>query len=206
MIQIYERQPLLQLFNKSDLSLKIKKMTTKTEVKQDKKNKVAELTEILKSASSLVFVNYEGMNVSLVEDLRTALNEAGGKMLVAKNTLLKLAGQAAGLPKEAFTNEVLRGQTAVIIGVEDAVSPIQALGKFSKETELPVIKSGIVESLFQNAEGILKISKLPNREDLQAQVVGSIGAPLYGLVGVLSANMQSLVFILEEVKNNGGKN
>jgi len=175
-------------------------MTPKATIKQDKKDKVEVLKQALESAKSAVFVDYKGMDVSMVSDFRAQISEAGGKMTVAKNTLIKIAARDAGYPEEALTDEVLAGQTAVIFGNEDAVSPIQILGKFSEERELPQIRAGVVENVFQNKEGIIKISKLPTKEELQAKVVGGLISPLYGLVGTLNGNLQSLVMTLNSIK------
>lgn len=171
---------------------------SKREVKQNKKDEVAALTDAMREAKSVVFVDYTGMSVKVAGDFREKLREADASMLVAKNTLIKIAGGQAGFPDEALTDEVLKGQTAIVFAQEDAVSPIQILGKFAKENELPKIKAGVVEGSFQSAAGIDKIAKLPGKNELYAQVIGSMASPMYGVVGVLNANMQKLVYILSE--------
>lgn len=176
-------------------------MTNKREiVNPNKKEKVTKLAETLKTAGSVTFVDYAGMGVKQQEDLKKRLREVSGEMMVAKNTLIKLAGKNAGLADEAFGDEVLAGQTAMITAGEDAVAPIQILGKFIKEFELPKFKAGVVEGKFQNSEALLAISKLPGREELSAQVLGAVMAPMYGLVGTLQGNLQKLLFILEQAK------
>lgn len=176
-------------------------MAPRATIKQEKKDKLDKLATQLSKAKSVVFVDYKGMNVSKVSDFRNTLREAGGRMLVAKNTLIKLAGKKANLPEEALTDEVLEGQTAVILAEgDDAVSPIQVLGKYIKENEMPVIKAGVLDSNYYNTEGVLKISKLPTKEQLYANVVGVIAGPMYGLVGTLNAPAQKLVYILNSRK------
>lgn len=162
------------------------------------------LTDAFNNAKSVTFVDYTGMSVAVQQDLRNQLRNAGSQMFVTKNTLTKIAGKNANLPEEAINDEVLVGQTALIVGNDDAVSPIQILGKFSKENEVPHLKAGIVEGIFQNKEGLIKISKMPNKEQLQANVVGAIGAPIYGLLGTLQGNLQKLVYVLDQAKMKGG--
>jgi len=169
-----------------------------------KKEKVDSLAKAFTAAESVTFVDYAGMGVKLQEELKKRLREASGEMVVAKNTLIKLAGKEAGLDEAALTDEVLAGQTAMITAGEDAVAPIQVLGKFIKEFEMPKLKAGVVEGKFQNSEALLMISKLPGREVLNAQVLGAIMAPMYSLVGTLQGNLQKLVFILGQVKEKGG--
>lgn len=175
-------------------------MTPKAEIKNEKKQAVDKIADSLKESKSVVFVDYTGMDVQTQEDFRNKLRESGGVVKIAKNTLIKLAGQKAQLPKEALEDTVLSGQTAMIMATGDAVLPIQVLGKFVKETEKPEIKAGVVEGLFQDKDGIIKITKLPSKEELAAQVVGGVAAPMYGLLGTLNANMQKLVYVLDQAR------
>jgi large subunit ribosomal protein L10 len=180
-------------------------MTNKREsVNPTKKEAVAKLAEALKAAASVAFVDYAGMNVAQQNELKKRLKEAGGAMLVAKNTLIKLAGKEAGTADEALAEEVLEGQTAMVTASEDAVAPIRVLGKYIGEFELPKFKAGVVEGKYQDAGALEAISKLPGREELVAHALGALMAPMYGVVGALQGNMQKLIFILEQAKEKGG--
>lgn len=171
--------------------------------KQNKKDLVVKLTPRLKSASSIVFVNYTGLSVGLQQKLKLQLKAIGSDMTVVKNTLIKIAGKEAGLNEDILTDEVLSGQTALILTEGDAVAPIQILGKFVKENQVPQFKVGIIEGAFQNKEALVKISTLPTKDILFSQVVGSLISPMYGLVGTLNGNMQKLVYVLKEVSTRG---
>lgn len=180
-------------------------MTPKAVIKQQKKDHVSDLATRLSEAKSVVFVDYAGMGVSLQQDFKSKLREAGGSMLVAKNTLVSLAAKKAELPEEATNKALLSGQTAMIFSGEDAVASIQILGKFAKDNEIPKIKAGVVEGIYQDEAGVVRISKLPSKEQLQANVVGAVAAPLYATVGVLQANLQKLVFIIDQARQKGGE-
>jgi large subunit ribosomal protein L10 len=160
--------------------------------------KVEELANMIKSSNSIVFVDYTGLSVKVQQELKKHLKEVGGKMVVAKNTLLKIAGQKASLPKEALDGSLLSGQTAVIFAQDDPISPIQTIGKFAKENELPNFKSAIVEGIFQDKEALKRISALPSKEVLLQNSIGAVAAPLYSFIGTLQANMQKLIFILDQ--------
>lgn len=162
---------------------------------------VENLTEELKSAKSAILVNFSGMGVKNQQELKKRLSKVGARMLVVKNTLFKLAGKKAGIPKETLTDTVLIGQTALIISDEDPISSLQVLAKFAKEFEVPQLKVGIIEGCFQDKESLTKLSVLPGKEALVAQVIGSMAAPMYGLIGTLQGNLQKLVFVLNEAKN-----
>jgi len=173
-------------------------MAPKATIKAEKKQYLDELTKTLKSASSFMFVDYSGMDVASQQNLKKSLAEKGAKMLVAKNTLIRLAGENAGLPSDAFDSQTLSGQTAIIFSNEDPVEPVQILGKFISENEKPAFKAGLVEGKFQDKVGLLAISKLPSREQLYANAIGAIAGPMYGIIGTLQANLQKLVFILDQ--------
>ncbi len=167
-------------------------------LKAQKVTFVDNLKEELKDAKSVVLVNYAGLSVKAQQELKARLNAVGGRMVVIKNTLLKRAEEAAGFTKDSLTDEVLSGQTALVIATDDPVAPIQVLGKFSKEFEIPKFKVGVIEGSFQDEDSLKKISTLPGRDALLGQFLGTLMGVQYGLVGTLNANLQKLVYILSE--------
>jgi len=156
------------------------------------------LTAELKSAKSLVLINYTGLSVKSQQELKKRLKEVGAKMLVVKNTLLKRASETAKLDKEIITDEILSGQTALVISEGDPISFIQVIGKFSKEFNVPQMKVGIVEGSFQSKEALAKLATLPGKDILLGQLLGSLMSPSYGLVGTLNGNLQKLVYVLSQ--------
>ena len=170
--------------------------------KQEKTFFVANLTEELKSAKSVVLINFTGMDVKTQQELKRRLAKVDARMMVFKNTLFKIAGKTAKLPEETLSDTVLAGQNALIISDNDPISPLQVLGKFTVEFEVPQLKVGIIEGHYQDKEALTKLSKLPGKDVLLAQTVGAIGAPIYGLIGLLNANMQQLIFVLEQARDN----
>lgn len=176
-------------------------MPSTNRVKKEKE--VEALERKLKETQSIVLIDFSGMDVKLQQELKSRLTEVGASMNVVKNTLLKLAGKKAKLPEETLKDAVLTGQTAAIISGDDAVSPIQVLGKFIDEFELPTLKVGVVEGTFTDKDGLLTLSKLPGKDVLLGQVVGGIASPMYGMVGVLNANMQKLVYTLSQAAKGG---
>jgi large subunit ribosomal protein L10 len=166
-------------------------------LKAEKVTLVDNLIAELKDAKSLVLINYTGLNVKAQQELKKRLKEAGGRMIVVKNTLLKRAFTAAKIDDKMATDEILSGQTAIVLADEDPLAPIQALGKFAKERELPKFKVGIVEGVFQDSESLAKLSTLPGRDVLLGQLLGVLISPQYGLVGTLQGNLQKLVYVLK---------
>ena len=167
-------------------------------LKADKITFVDSLTKDLKGAKSLILVNYTGLDVKGQQELKKRLEEVDSYMVVVKNTLLKRAATEAKLDKDVLTDEVLSGQTALIVANGDSVAPIQVLGKFSKELSLPKFKVGIVDGMFQDTSSLTKLSTLPSRDILLSQLLGTLMSPMYGLTGTLNGNLQKLVYILDQ--------
>ncbi len=165
---------------------------------QNKVETVKTLSKEIKESSSVVLVDYAGLDVKSQQALKNELKKVGARMHVVKNTLFRLAGKEAKSPEEALTDTVLSGPTAMVITKEDPIAPLQVLDSFMKEHELPQFKVGIIENAFQDKDALIKLSKLPGKEVLTAQAVGAIAAPLYGLIGTLQGTMQKLIFVLNQ--------
>lgn len=163
---------------------------------------VKNLTEELKEAKSLVLVNYSGLNVKAQQDLKSRLKEVGGRMVVVKNTLLKRAGESAKLDKNLMEDSILTGQTALILASADALAPIQVLGKFANEFDLPKFKVGVIDGSFQDEAALTILSTLPGRDALLGQLLGSLMSGMYGLVGTLSNPMQGLLYTLHNARKS----
>jgi len=175
-------------------------------LKQDRKKTIENITKELSEAKSAILVDYSGLGVSAQQELKERLKVEGARMVVVKNTFLRLAGDSAKLPKEALEESVLSGQTALVLADSDPVSPLKVLAEFAKEFSVPQMKVGIVEGSFQDKEALDVLSKLPGKETLQLQVLGGVAAPIFGMIGVLNANMQKLIYILSEASQKGGEN
>jgi large subunit ribosomal protein L10 len=165
---------------------------------------VENLTEELKSAKGIVLINYTGLSVKTQQSLQKRLKEVKAKMLIVKNTLLKRACEAAKINNQILTSDILTGQTALVIAEADPIAPLQVLGNFIKEFELPQIKVGLIEDSFKDKQSLVTISNLPGHDVLLGQLLGVLMAPSYGLIGTLNLNLQKLVHILK-TKTKGGE-
>lgn len=164
---------------------------------------VENLKAELKDAKSVVLVNYSGLAVKPQQELKARLSAVGGKMVVVKNTLLSRAAEEAGFKGGDLEGDILTGQTALIIATDDAVAPIQVLGKFAKEFDVPKFKVGVIDGSFQDSASLSKISNLPGRDALLSQVLGTLMGVEYGLVGTLNGNLQKLVYVLDQTSKKG---
>ena len=149
----------------------------------EKKQKVAEITEMLKNATSGVLVNYSGISVEDDTKLRKELREAGVKYTVEKNTLLRFAMQNAGL--DGLT-DVLSGATAIAVS-SDETAAARILGKYAEEHDHFELKAGFIGTELYDAAGVVALSKIPSKDTLLAQLVGSLQGPIQKLAATLQA-------------------
>lgn len=167
-------------------------------VTAEKQATVAEIKEKLENAKGVVLADYRGLNVADATKLRSALRAAGIEFRVLKNTMTRIAAQEAGIQG---LDIYLEGPTAIAFGVNDLVAPAKILTQFAKENKNLVIKAGIVEGKVVDDEGVKALADLPPREVLIAKMLGSMQAPISGLVNVLQGNIRNLVYALEAVRN-----
>lgn len=171
--------------------------------KSEKIFAVQDLTERLKQAKSIVLADYRGLKVSQMGELRSLVKKAGGELMVVKNSLLKLAAQQGGLPREFTEGEFFRGPTAITISYQDELAPLKAINDFAKTASLPSFKSGIWEKRVLSAEEVQRLASLPSKNELMAKLVGQLFSPTYSLVNVLIANHQKLIYVLSARMRGG---
>jgi len=145
---------------------------------------VAGLADRLKNSCTGVLVSYEGTNVADDTILRKELREAGVKYTVIKNTLLKRAGEKAGLNG---LNPVLEGTTALATSTDDYVAAARILCGFAKKHEKFIIKSGFLDGSVIDTDKITSLSKLPSRDVLLSQVLGAFQAPISAFARTVQA-------------------
>jgi len=156
---------------------------------------VAALREVLADASTFFVVDYQGLSAGDLGKLRASVRQAGGRLLVAKNTLINVVLKEQGF--DGF-DATLQGPTALVLIGDDPVGPAKALTDFAKDhpKELPTAKGGLLQGGQVGAEALAKIAKLPSRDELLSQLVGVLEAPLQQLVGVLEGPQRDLVSVI----------
>lgn len=156
---------------------------------------VAQLRDLLGDAKTFFLVDYQGLSADQIGALRTTVRDAGGRMLVAKNTLINVVLQEQGVEGVAAK---LTGPTALILVGDDPVAPAKAITDFAKDhpNDLPAAKGGLLQGAVIEADAISRVAKLPAREQLLSELLGVLQAPLQQTVGVLQAAPQNLVSVI----------
>lgn len=165
-----------------------------------KEEAIAELTDLLSQSKIMVFANYQGLSVKELQQLRTDARENGVTVKVAKNRLVKRALLGVDALKETET-ESLVGQMLYAFSTEDEVSPAQTLAAFAKDhPSLELVGAIDEEAKVFDTDQVKQLSQLPSKEQLRAQLVGVMAAPVTGFVSVLAGNIRGLVNVLNARK------
>lgn len=143
-----------------------------------KKVQVEEIAEKFKNASSVVLVDYRGLTVAQVTELRKQLREAGIDFKVYKNTLTRRATEIAGVEG---LNEYLTGPNAIAFSNEDVVAPAKIINNFAKTNDALEIKAGIIEGNIATVEEVKALAELPSREGLLSMLLSVLQAPIRNL-------------------------
>lgn len=142
---------------------------------EKKKQIVEEITEKFKNSVSTIVVDYRGLNVAEITELRKQLREAGVEFKVYKNTLTRRAAEAAELTE---INDVLTGPNAIAFSNDDVVAPAKILNNFAKENEALEIKLGVIEGKVVSLDEIKALAELPSREGLLSMLLSVLQAPI----------------------------
>ena len=165
--------------------------------KQRKQEIVSELVEKFRNASGFYLVDFAGMKVSDSIRIRREFKKLSVDYRVAKNTLIQLAMKEVGeyqIPSEVFT-----GQTAIIFGYSDPVSPAKTLKEQIDKFTKPLFKGAYIDGQFFDDKQLKKIASLPTKQDMMASIVGSLHAPISGIVDSINVVMRDLASVIEEV-------
>jgi large subunit ribosomal protein L10 len=166
-------------------------------IREEKVQVVSEIKERLSSSASAILVDYRGLKVEEVTQLRRKFREAGVVYKVYKNTLIEIAARDLGLDDLI---PYLQGPTAIAFSVNDPVAPAKLLLDSMNELKKMEFKVGIVDGKIIDVNGIQALAKLPSRQELIAKMLGSMNAPIANLVGVLSGPMRAFVYALNAIK------
>lgn len=150
-------------------------LVSREQMIQEKQQIVEGLVEKFKNAAAFVVVDYRGLTVAEVTDLRKQLRDAGVEMHVVKNTMLR---QAAEIAEIDGLDEVFVGPTAIAFSEEEVVAPAKIMVEFSEEAEALVVKGGYMEGKVVPVETIEAVAKLPNREGLLSMLLSVLQAPV----------------------------
>ncbi|MGZ4313086.1 MAG: 50S ribosomal protein L10, partial [Solirubrobacteraceae bacterium] len=161
---------------------------------------VDEIAGELQEAGAIFAVDYRGITVSQVADLRVKLRDADARFRVVKNSLSERAADKAGMDT---LKPMLVGPTALAFVNGDAAMAAKALNDAARQFNLLEFKGGVLNGTVLTADDVRSIARLPSREVLYAQLVGTVAAPITGLARGLNALISGLAIQLQAIADQG---
>ena len=149
-----------------------------------KQDEVTQIAEEIRTAATVVVVDYLGLTVSEVTDLRKQLRDNNAQMKVVKNTILRRAAaeaEAEGL-LESFV-----GPTAIVFSTEDAVAPAKIVSKFAEKADELTIKGGMIKGKVATVDQVNELAKLPDRDGLLSMLLSVLQAPVRNVAYAVKA-------------------
>ncbi|MCM2677695.1 50S ribosomal protein L10 [Alkalicoccobacillus plakortidis] len=149
-----------------------------------KKQVVSDIATKLRESQSTVVVDYRGLSVSEVTELRKQLRDAGVEFKVYKNSMTRRATAETEL---TALDEQLVGPTAIAFSKEDVIAPAKILNEFAKKHEALEIKAGVIEGQVASLEQIKALAELPSRDGLLSMLLSVLQAPVRNFALVTKA-------------------
>ena len=144
---------------------------------------LAQIKGDLEGSSAMWVVDYRGLTVKEIQNLRRSIREAGAVMKVYKNTIMHIALEQAEMPT---LDDMLAGPSAFVFAGEDAAAAAKAVKDFAKSNENLEIKGGLMDAVALSAAEVEAIASLPSREQLMAQIAGAISGVARGLATAIN--------------------
>ncbi len=168
----------------------------------EKQSMIEELRKKLSESSFVILTDYKGVSVAKMTDLRHRLNAVKAHLQVVQNRMFQRVVRDLNYP--GFEDR-LRGPSAMVFGAGDVVAAAKVLKDFIKANEMPALKVGVMGGVYLSKQDIEKLASLPSREQLLAQFVGTLVAPMRQVVGVMHQRLASLVYVLKAYQENKQK-
>jgi large subunit ribosomal protein L10 len=160
---------------------------------------LGETKDRMERASIAIGIDYRGLSVAQITELRRALRPAGGEVKVVKNTLASMAAKEAGREEMA---EIVQGPTALTFGFDDPIAPVKALTEHLRARRLNIeIHGGWLEGKVLSRAEVESLATMPPKEQLIADVVGKLQSPLYNFAGLIQSTMRNFAGLVDARAN-----
>lgn len=166
-------------------------------MRPEKEAIVKEIREEIEGKPFLFLTDFTGMKVKHFAALRKELGEVDASLTVVKNSFL---GVALDAERRELVAPFLEGKTAVVTGTGDVTAVAKALAAFQKSNKVLAVKGGCLNTRVLSEEDVQAMAKLPPRDVLLGQLVGTVQAPMTQLAGVMHAKVSSLLYVLTAIE------
>jgi large subunit ribosomal protein L10 len=171
-------------------------------MRPEKQNLTKEYLARLNASPFFIVVDYRGLTVSHLTELRRRLTKAGAEVHIVKNSIFRLAAKEAGV---ADLNGALTGQVAVVTGQRDISSAAKVVKTFGSELEKLKVHFGYLNNQRLEQASILQLADLPSIEVLRSQLLGVLNAPASKFVRLLNTPASQLARVLQARQEKMGE-
>lgn len=166
-----------------------------------KKNEViAQIKEMMDESAAIYLIDFAGMTVAQVNDLRSEFYKSAIRYKVVKNTLalrsIRESQKYSGFEEEL--TGYLKGNTGIVFSGDDPIAPAKILRKFSEKTDIPKFKIAIVDNMVFGSGKLNELASLLSKEEIIAGILSSLDSPVSGIVGAINAVIRDLASVIEE--------
>ena len=169
-------------------------------MRAEKQNISKEYQDRLNGSPFFIVVDYQGLKVGPITELRKRLNKAGAEMHVVKNSIFRVAAREAGI---ADLGGALAGQLAVVTGQRDVSAAAKVVKTFHAEFEKPKVRFGFLNNQRLEPQEIATLAELPSLEVLRGNLLGLLNTPATSLVRLLQTPASQLVRVLQAKSEQG---
>lgn len=172
--------------------------------REEKAQAISDFNESIGQATNAFLIDFKGITVPQVTELRKQVRETGSQYVVVKNTLALIAVKDSPLKT---LEKQFSGMTAVAFNRTDAVALAKALTKFAKDVPTVQFKGAMLDGQIVPATQIQNIASLPSREELVSKLLYLLQSPIRGLAIVLNANIRNIAVVLDQIakQKTGGQ-
>lgn len=163
----------------------------------ENKQMLEDIKADIQACGAMWVVDYRGLTVKEIQNLRRQIREADAQMKVYKNTIMHIALSETDCPD---MDAVLAGPSAFVFAGEDPVASAKVLRDYAKDNENLEVKGGMMDGAFVDAAQVNEIASLPSREELIAKLLGTINNPLVQTVRVLNAPMEAFARVVSAIE------
>jgi large subunit ribosomal protein L10 len=168
--------------------------------RQEKLQQIEEFSELCGKTNLVVIVENKGLNAEQTTKLRKLVFSSGGQLRVFKNTFV---GKGFGEDMPTDLEPHLHGPNAFLFGGENFIEDLKGVVDFSKTTkEKLVVKAGVLDGKYLDASRLQVLATLPGKDQMRAQLLGTMMAPVRGFVTALAGNVRNLLNVLNAIKEN----
>jgi large subunit ribosomal protein L10 len=167
-------------------------------MRPEKQSIIQEISGNINLSEYAFLVNYQGMKVDKLTELRTALRKVKSRLMVVNNSFLRIAADAKGA--NGVLTPYLSGPVAVVTGSGDPVEVAKVISQFSTDNPALVLKGGLLGLQGLPPADVAALAKLPSRHVLLGRLVGTLAAPMSQLVGVFQQKVASVLYVLRAIE------